>query len=108
MGAGFFDELRTRFGARGGPFAQAYILANEYGHHVQDIVGNLGQTKVPNRCRGRSVRTELQADRFAGIRANHASETGFIDPIGRSDIADALDAAVAVVDSRIQSETQAK
>jgi uncharacterized protein len=107
----FFEVLKTQFGSSGGPLAEEYVVAHEFGHHVQNLQGVLGRAQGPGAqgATGAGVRTELQADCYAGIWAHYAAitkqeSTGvpFLQPLSDKDIADALSAAASVGDDRIQ------
>ena len=105
---GFFDALESRFGAQGGDFAIAYVIAHEFGHHIQTVTG-ISETVQresqadPGRQNDLSVRQELQADCLAGVWANSAQSD--LQP---GDIEEAVSAAEAVGDDRIQERTQGR
>lgn len=105
----FFRELATRLGAEG-DFAQAYVIAHEVGHHIQTLTGVSQQVQAARARQGAtqanaaSVRLELQADCYAGVWANRAEQQfGILEP---GDVAEALGAASAVGDDRLQSASQ--
>ncbi|WP_142058903.1 MULTISPECIES: neutral zinc metallopeptidase [unclassified Pseudarthrobacter] len=107
---GFFQELVDRFGSSGGPLAQEYVVAHEFGHHIQNVLGNLDRAQQdPQGPESGAVRTELQADCYAGLWAKYASTTPnpktgqpYLEALTQQDINDALSAASAVGDDRIQ------
>lgn len=106
----FFAELENRFGSSGGPLAQEYVVAHEFGHHIQYLTGsiNKGQDKALG-PQSAAVRTELQADCYAGIWMRYAStkpasgsSVPFLKALTQQDLNDALSAASSVGDDRIQ------
>ncbi|TVT50808.1 MAG: hypothetical protein FHP94_00385 [Denitromonas halophila] len=105
----FYDELRTRFRAPG-DFAQAYVIAHEVGHHVQNLLGISGKVQEARQrvseAEGNqlSVRLELQADCFSGVWAHHADRARQVLEAG--DIEEALGAAAAIGDDRLQKQAQ--
>ena len=103
----FFEELKTRFSAKGGDFAIAYVIAHEYGHHIQTLLGTSGKVrqlqanKSQTEANKLSVALELQADFYAGVWAHYNKER-----LDAGDIEEALSAANAVGDDAIQSKMQ--
>jgi predicted metalloprotease len=106
---GFWNELETRFGAKG-EFARAYVIAHEIGHHVQNLTGALGTGRAGAQgADGGQVRIELQADCYAGVwAARAASLSGGQVALEQGDLEDGLGAAAAVGDDTIQRRTQGR
>jgi len=111
----FYQELANRFGAAG-EFAEAYVVAHEYGHHVQNLLGTSeqvrrAQQRDPDNANQYSIRLELQADCYAGAWAAHAAQTEdlkgnrLFEAVTEQDIAEALQAAAAVGDDSIQRKS---
>jgi predicted metalloprotease len=98
----FYDELKNQFHAPG-EFAEAYVIAHEVGHHVQNLLGLMKPGDLGTGASSLSVRTELQADCFAGIWAKAADQEGILDP---GDIDQALNAAAQIGDDTLQKEEQ--
>jgi uncharacterized protein len=101
---GFYDALKERFGAPG-DFAQAYVIAHELGHHVQNVTGTAGEVRQmqearPAQANALSVRLELQADCYAGVWGNSTNQRQILE---QGDVDEALGAAAAIGDDRIQS-----
>ena len=107
----FFRTLETQLGAQGGDFAEAYVIAHEYGHHVQNLTGQMERVRTQQGADSDAVALELQADCYAGVWANNATKrTGGQEPIiteiSRADVAEAIDAAETVGDDYIQERMQ--
>jgi len=111
LDATFFDELQNTYGANGGPLAEMYVVAHEYGHHLQHQLGvfDIADTSQTGEDSD-SVKVELMADCLAGVWAGHAATTQdsdgvtLIKPLTQQDVADALSAAAAVGDDRLQEQ----
>ena len=109
MDLGFFEELQTRFGAVGGDFAIAYVIAHEVGHHIQTLLGTSGKVRQlqqgmsTSEANELSVALELQADFYAGIWARYNQQY-----LEEGDIREALSAANAVGDDAIQRKTSGR
>lgn len=106
----FYEEMKTRFGA-GGDFAQGYVVAHEVGHHVQHLLGitdkvrSLQQGQNKTTQNKLSVKLELQADCFAGVWGHYMEDEKILDP---GDLQEALNAAMAIGDDRLQQQTQGR
>ena len=111
----FFEEvLQGQLGGQGGDFVEPYVVGHEYGHHVQNLLGTMGQVRTQQGPESDAVRLELQADCYAGMWTKAASTTTDADGVqifaelDQADIEEALDSAKAVGDDRIQQKSQGR
>jgi len=108
----FADVLQRQLGGPAGAFVEPYVIGHEYGHHIQNLRGTMGQVRTQQGQRSDAVRLELQADCFAGMWARNATSTDdasgepLIVELSGQDIREAIDAAASVGDDRIQEKTQ--
>jgi predicted metalloprotease len=109
----FFDDvLERQLGGPEGGFVEPYVLAHEYGHHIQNLLGTMGRVRTQQGPRSDAVRLELQADCYAGMWARAATRTedeagiALVSELSDEDIQQAIEAAEAVGDDRIQQKTQ--
>ncbi len=110
----FEDVLEDQLGGSGGDFAEAYVLAHEYGHHVENLTGHLARVRTQQGPKSDAVRVELMADCLGGMWAGHATTAEDADgnvlilELDRSDITEAIDAAKAVGDDKIQQRASGR
>lgn len=113
---GFFDELRSQYGADRGPLAEEYVVAHEFGHHIQALTGDSQRARQGDTGpQSSSVRLELQADCYAGVWAANAAQTSdpvtgepYLEPLTGDDVKSAVSAAQAVGDDRIQRKARGR
>ncbi|MCW2738689.1 neutral zinc metallopeptidase [Nocardioides sp.] len=102
----FEDVLEGQLGGQGGDFVEPYVLGHEYGHHIQNLLGTMGQVRTQQGADSDAVRLELQADCYAGMWTRDASDgDGILADLDQGDIQEALDSAKAVGDDRIQQKS---
>ena len=102
----FEDVLEGQLGGQGGDFVEPYVLGHEYGHHIQNLLGTMGQVRSQQGPESDAVRLELQADCYAGMWTRDASDgDGILADLDEGDITEALDSAKAVGDDRIQQKS---
>ncbi len=102
----FTDVLEGQLGGQGGDFVEPYVLAHEYGHHIQNMLGTMGRVRTQQGPESDAVRLELQADCYAGMWTRDASDgDGILEALDQGDIDEAIDSAKTVGDDRIQQKS---